>query len=110
MNNKGQALIEFVMIIPIFLFIALGMVDFGNILHQKYRLENDLDYIVDLYQENKQSDINNYVFKNKINVNYENSDEFVMIELSKKINITTPGLNLILKEPYYVTVERYIYE
>ncbi|MDD2181511.1 MAG: pilus assembly protein [Bacilli bacterium] len=110
MNNKGQALIEFVMIIPIFLFIALGMVDFGNILHQKYRLENDLDYIVDLYQENKQTDINNFIFKNKINVNYENSDEFVMIELSKKINITTPGLNLILKEPYYVTVERYIYE
>ena len=110
MNNKGQALIEFVMIIPIFLFLALGMVDFGNILHQKYRLENDLDYIVDLYQENKQVDINNYIFKNKIDVNYENSDEFVMIELSKKVNITTPGLNLILKEPYFVTVERYIYE
>lgn len=110
MNNKGQALVEFVMILPVFLFIALGMIDFGNVLHQKYQLENDLDFIIDLYQEDKQSEINNYTTLKKINVNYDYDGEFVMIELSKRVKITTPGLNLILKEPYYVTVGRHIYE
>ncbi len=110
MNNKGQALVEFVLIIPVFLFIALGMVDFGNILHQKYQLENDLDVVTDLYQENKIDDINNYVSLKKLSINYGHDNEFVNIKLSKKVNITTPGLNLILKNPYYVTVERHIYE
>lgn len=110
MNNKGQALVEFVMIIPIFLFLILGMIDFGNILYQKYHLENDLDVIVELYKENKQSEIDNYLLLNNINLDYGQENEFKIIELSKRVVINTPGLNLILKEPYYVITKRYLYE
>ncbi|MDD2518448.1 MAG: pilus assembly protein [Bacilli bacterium] len=110
MNNKGQALVEFVMILPIFLFIALGMIDFGNILYQKYQLENHLDNVVDLYKENKNVDINAYVLKHKLEFTNRLDGEFNHLVISKKINITTPGLNLILKNPYQVKVERYIYE
>ncbi|MFA5603397.1 MAG: TadE family protein [Bacilli bacterium] len=110
MDNKGQALVEFVMILPIFLFIALGMIDFGNILYQKYQLESHLDNVVDLYQENKQSDINTYVLNHQLEFTNRLDGEFKHLIVSKKINITTPGLNLILKNPYYVKVERYIYE
>ena len=31
MNNKGQALIEFVLILPVFLFILFAVIDFGMI-------------------------------------------------------------------------------
>ncbi len=110
MNNKGQALVEFVMIIPIFLFLVLGMIDFGNILYQKYHLENDLDVIVELYKENKQPEIDNYLLLNNINLDYGQENEFKIIELSKRVVINTPGLNLILKEPYYVITKRYLYE
>lgn len=110
MNNKGQALVEFVMIIPIFLFLVLGMIDFGNILYQKYHLENDLDVIVELYKENKQLEIDNYLLLNNINLDYGQENEFKIIELSKRVVINTPGLNLILKEPYYVITKRYLYE
>ncbi len=110
MNERGQALVEFIMILPVLLFIVLGMVDFGNIFHQKYKLENDLDFVTDLYHENKQEEINSYISKNKIKIYFTNEEEFTIIGLSKKVNITTPGLNLILKDPYYVTVERYVYE
>ena len=40
MNRKGQALIEFVLILPIFILILFATVDFGLILSKKNELEN----------------------------------------------------------------------
>lgn len=40
MNKKGQALIEFVLILPIFLMILFVIVDFGNLLYSKNKLQN----------------------------------------------------------------------
>lgn len=110
MNEKGQALIEFVIILPILLFLILMIFDFGNMFYKKSQLENDLDFIVELYQDNNMEEINNYVNNNNLVINYNNVGEFVIIELSKQVSIKTPGLNLIFKEPYYVETKRYIYE
>ena len=35
-DNHGQALIEFIIIIPVLLFILFAIVDIGNIIYQKY--------------------------------------------------------------------------
>ncbi len=110
MNDKGQALIEFIIILPILLFIILSMFDIGNVLHQKYKLENDLDVVVNLFEQNKQIELNDYVNKNKIAFKFNDKDDHVTIEVSKKINISTPGLNYVFKEPYYIYAKRYIYE
>ena len=110
MNEKGQALIEFVIILPILLFLILMIFDFGNMFYKKSQLENDLDFIVELYQDNNMEEINNYVNNNNLVINYNNVGEFVIIELSKQVSIKTPGLNLIFKEPYYVITKRYLYE
>ena len=40
MNKKGQALVEFVLILPVFLMILFAVVDFGNLLYRKNQLEN----------------------------------------------------------------------
>ena len=40
MNRKGQALVEFVLILPIFILILFAVVDFGMILSKKSELEN----------------------------------------------------------------------
>jgi len=39
-NNKGQALVEFIIILPIFLLLIISIIDFGNIISKKYSLEN----------------------------------------------------------------------
>ena len=44
-NNRGQALVEFILILPVFLMIILCMIDFGKIFYEKYALQNDLDLI-----------------------------------------------------------------
>ena len=42
MNKKGQALVEFILILPVLLLILMAMIDIGNIFLKKYELENSL--------------------------------------------------------------------
>lgn len=110
MNKKGQALVEFVLILPVFLFLALSTIDFGNILYQKNLLESDLDFVINLYESEQSQLIDNYVTSRKLKISYEKIDNYQNIKLSKNINITTPGLNLILGNPYNISTTRFIYE
>ncbi len=108
MNNKGQALIEFIIILPILLLILFSVVDFGNIYSTKLNIENTSNDIIELI--NKETDINSIrnLYKNidiKV-INY--NEELDKVILSKDVNILTPGLNRILKSPYKIEVERII--
>ena len=109
MKNKGQALVEFIVILPILLLIIMGITDFGNILYKKYTLENDLDYVVDLYRNQDIYKINEYAKENDFNVSY-NTSSVTTITLNKKVNVNTPLLNNILGKKYEIKVERKIYE
>lgn len=109
MNNKGQALVEFVILIPVFMMLILGMVDLGNIIYHKYQYSNDLDYISDLYSANKKQDILEYANDKKIKYNIQESEKQVVISVNGNVKIITPGLNMILGNTYTVLVERTIY-
>lgn len=106
---KGQALVEFIIIAPIFIMMMMAVVDLGNVIYKKYQLENDLDYVVDLYRENKANEIKTYSNDNDFRVNIINNDETTTIELSKNVAIYTPILNIIMDNPYKITVDRVIY-
>jgi predicted PurR-regulated permease PerM len=109
-DKKGQALIEFILIIPIFLILVFALIDFGNILYKRYKLENDLDYIVDLYNQGLNDKIAIYVADNGMNITYEDLNQGLKIILTKNVNIMTPGLRVIINSPYTVRVERVIYD
>ena len=110
MKNRGQALVEFILIVPIFLMILLAIIDFGNIFHTKYTLQNDLDLITNLYKEQKEDDYLNYATNNKIGLDIKNNNNYTTIEVSKNIKINTPFLNKILNNPYTVKESITIYE
>lgn len=109
-NNKGQALVEFIIIIPIFLFILFAIVDIGNIIYQKYKLENDIDVIADMYISNENDKINAYLSSMNADVKFENNDKFITITLEKKININTIVLNNIIGHNYKISVDKTIYD
>ena len=109
-NNKGQALVEFIIILPIFLLLIMSIIDFGNIITKKYSLENDIDIVSDLYKNSKFQEINEYLDEKNIEINYKNKDEFLVISLNKQINITSPLLNLIIGKQYDVSVEKSMYK
>lgn len=108
MGRKGQALVEFIIILPIFLLIVLSAIDFGNILYQKYRLENSLDYIMELHYQNDEAKIISYTNNEKIVFNYD--EQANKITIKKKITTYAPGLKLIFPDPYFIEAEGNLYE
>lgn len=107
MNRKGQALVEFVLILPVFILILFAIVDFGTILSKKNELENDSIDIVLLI--NNGTNIDEIKSKySDLDIDLKDVDKYTEIKITKSINIITPGLNLILGNPYKIIVERVI--
>ena len=107
MNNKGQALIEFVLILPIFILILFAVIDFGIIFNKKSSLENDSVDIINLYKNGKSlNELDELYEDNKIDIS--NDGEYYKFTISTSINLITPGLNRILGEPYVIYVERIV--
>lgn len=109
-NNKGQALVEFVLIMPIFIFLIMAMVDLGNIIYKKYNLENTLDTVVELYEQGENQKMAAFVAVENINIDITDAgDDLTNVTISKDISIITPGLNNILGKNYTLSVDRTIY-
>ena len=108
MNRKGQALIEFVLILPVLILILFIIFDFGNIFYSKYELQNQSTEIVRLVKDNKTiDDITDIYSKIDIEVNTYKED-YKQITLTKELDLITPLLDNILDDPYLIKVERII--
>lgn len=113
MNRKGQALIEFILLLPVLVFILLCIIDFGIIFSKNNKLESIINDVVTMYKKSESFEtINKYMEENhralelKI-INEEN--KFISFTLKEEIDILTPGLNLILGDPYLIEIKRVIY-
>lgn len=94
LNNRGQSLILFVIILPILLLILILVVDIGKIVVLKQELDNIseivLDYGLDnLNKENLVDELTNLIKLNndsidEININFE--DNRIYIELHEDVN------------------------
>lgn len=94
MNNKGQSLVLFVILIPIILIILFMVYDIGNIVLLKEKLDNinylTIDYGLDNIDDNTiKNKLNDMIIKNKsdidkININIENN--IISLSLEDRIN------------------------
>lgn len=107
MNRKGQALVEFVLILPIFIMILFVIVDFGMIFNKKNELENISVDVVNMLNENVSLEEIKSEYTD-IDIEVNSDDKYKNVIISDKINILTPGLNRVLGNPYEVKVERKI--
>ena len=112
MNKKGQALVEFVIILPIFIFMILATIDIGKILYFSNRLENKMDDVISMYEK----DINYEEIKQNLNHDVKNAnlkitkdEKYVEFIIVKNTDIITPGLNLIFNNPYEIKAKRVVY-
>ena len=106
-NNRGQALIEFVLILPVFLLILFAIIDFGIIFNTKSNLENDSIDIVNSFKNgNSIEEIDNMYEDSSISIT--NEGEYYKIKVTTSINLITPGLNRVLGDPYLISVERVV--
>ncbi|MBR4262853.1 MAG: pilus assembly protein [Bacilli bacterium] len=111
-NNKGQALIEFVLILPVIILLLFSFLDLGRIILENSKLEGVSNEVISLYQKNSDNDeIESYLasigYKN-INVDITDKGSITTIIITKDVDLMTPGINRIIKDPYSVKVERTI--
>lgn len=112
LNKKGQALIEFVILMPIFILIFFGIVDFGRIYYTKIELQSKMNDVVDM-TKNKESfskieKLLNKDSDNNINLSMIDNNDERTIKLESTIKLYTPGIDSILSNPYTIKISRTI--
>lgn len=92
LNNKGQTLVLFVLLIPIFMIVLVLIYDMGNMLYEKVKLSNICEMVISYGLDNidtiEKDDIENLIIKNddKIdNINIDISNDRIQINLTKKM-------------------------
>ena len=111
LNNKGQSLVMFIVIIPIFLLIMTLVYDVGSAIYEKNRLSNTnyvvLEYGLDNIDNVSEMELIELIQKNIDDLNYVSidiADEKIEIILSKDIKGIVGsvfGFNLIRANSQY---------
>lgn len=104
-NNKGQSLVMFVLIIPIFLLILTLVYDVGNAIYEKDRLSNTnyltIEYGLNNIDTVTENDLKNLIEQNISNLKYiyvtieENQIEIKMEKDAKSIIGKMFNFNLV---------------
>lgn len=108
MNNKGQALVEFVLILPVFILILFVIIDFGMIVSTKSSLENQSIDIVGLFKHGKSIEDIKTIYDD-VDIDIQKEEDYFKVIINSSVDIITPGLNRVLDDPYVVSVERLVY-
>ena len=90
-NNKGQVLVMFVLLIPIFLLVLVLVVDISNLFIKKNELNNINYLVIDNVLDNELSDlgIKDLIIKNDKDIIINSvsiNDNIVEISLEKEYN------------------------
>ena len=111
MNKRGQALVEFIIILPLIIIVMLAIIDYGSISFNKNKMEGLINDIDRMYTNSESIDeIKNFVSKNDsdIDISFVDDDKYTKIILKKNFKYITPGIESILKNNE-IKVERVIY-
>lgn len=111
MNKKGQALVEFIIILPILILILFAIIDYGMITYSRNRMDNIINDISKMYFNNEtKEEINKFIKSNDntINIDIKEEAKYINIKLNKEYEFITPGLNKIFNNKL-IEVERKIY-
>lgn len=92
LNNKGQSLVMFVLIIPIFLLIITLIYAVANAIYEKDRLSNTIwiaiDYGLDNINDITKEELNDMIISNVDGLNYIDvivNDNEIVVKASKKV-------------------------
>ena len=111
-NKKGQALVEFVIILPVMIILIFSVIDFGRVVSSNSDLENVTTDCVTLYENGKEKDeisrIINENRKNKVDIDIFSDSDYTTITVSYEIKPITPGLNYLSKKIFNVSSSRVI--
>ena len=109
MNKKGQALVEFVIILPIIMMLIFVIIDFSNVFYQKNYLENVTNDIVKLKEKGKTDEYIKNKTDKDIKITYTRDGDIKKLVVSKNVMLVTPFSNMFFKNPYKIKTERIVF-
>lgn len=108
MDRKGQALVEFVLILPVFLMILFAIIDFGVLAYSQNRLQNESTDIIRFIQNGDTlEEITRMYPEIDIKVNTF-KEKYQKVKIVQEISLITPFLERVLGETCSIEVERVI--
>ena len=105
-DNKGQALVEFILVLPVLLFAVIAFIDVASLFYSKYQLEQHLDAMVMLYEEGKKVQLNQYALQQNVQLRLQENATFAIIKIEKQEKMNTPFLKKYLSK---IETERTVY-
>jgi len=88
MNNKGQSLVVFIIILPILLIILTLVIDFGFMYIEKRNIDNNCYDAVEYYFENMNTGDIDQKVNNLLNENIKNIDEILINDTNDYVEIS----------------------
>jgi Flp pilus assembly protein TadG len=104
-NKKAQALVEFVLILPVIIFFIFIVIDFSNVFYNKNRLENLNSEITEYMAKGKTFDEAKNILPNDITSSFVDSGSNKKIILEKDIDFVTP---FVFRNGYHISSERVV--
>jgi len=108
-SKRGQALVEFVLILPIVMMILCVIIDFSMIFYKKNHLEGVLNDTVLYIQHGKDiSKLSEFVDDDKIKVTTSFDKQMLKVTLRQDVTLITPFSKTFFSNPYTITTDRMI--
>lgn len=98
-NKNGQALIEFILILPVIIILIFTTIDIFNLVIKKNELENEISDQINLIVSKKNS-LDNFkeTYSTKYHIEIDKNDKYIEIVVSKKHRWISPVTKLILSD------------
>lgn len=85
MNNRGQSLVLFILIVPILLGVMVLVFDVGNALYEKNKINNAIELVLELgledeYTEEEFEELLTYNFSGNYKVDIKDDKVIIVVE------------------------------
>ena len=105
-DNEGISAMAFLFIVPLLFVIGCFILDFVIIYKEKSKLNDNMEYIIALYEDGNKARILSYSHENNFKANYSKVEDGIKFTLIKEIELKTPVGKHILGSPYKLEVTK----
>ncbi len=109
LTKKGQALVEFVLLLPIIIILIFSSIDVLNLILKKNELSTMLNDHINLFENKKENmiDLEKSLERDNIDITFKENTKSVTVIAKKEIKWISPVTELILKN-YTISIKRVI--
>lgn len=108
-NNKAQALVEFVLLLPVIIMILFIVIDFASVFYKKNHLEGILDDVVVMVKNGlTKEEIVKSIDDHSIYYTIKTDGNTATITLEQKIDFITPFSGSIFNNNFKINTKRVI--